>query len=65
MSRRFTDAELAAEFWRSRAGSQIRVYQRHPDGNIVDEPGTGWEYERDVWSRFVLLPDYDEKETGL
>lgn len=58
--KRLTDTELSAGYWEAKANPRIRAYQRDDSGNIVDVPGTGWEYEHQIWHRFATLPHYTE-----
>jgi len=58
--KRFTDAELAAEYWRASANPRIRAYQRDEAGNVAGIPGTGWEYEHQIMRRLATRPNYDE-----
>lgn len=61
--KRFTDAELSAEYWRANCNTRIRAYKRDEQGNIIDVPGVGWEYEHQVWRRFATLPSYDQESS--
>lgn len=59
--KRFTLAELSAEFWRSFATREIRVYKRDPERYIYGKRGETWEYEYAIIQRFATLPSYDEE----
>jgi len=57
--KRFSDAELAAEWWRAKCNRSPRIYDK-----TRDIPGVTWEWEHDIMSRFASLPHYDETETA-
>jgi hypothetical protein len=57
LRRRFSDAELAAQYWMANGSSSIRAYKRDEKGNIIDIHGEGWEYECEVMLRFAITPD--------
>lgn len=59
--KRFSAAELSAEYWRANGSSRIRAYFYDEDSNIIDIRGYGWEYEHEVLLRFATLPHYDEE----
>jgi hypothetical protein len=52
--KRFTEAELAAEYWRAAGSRRPRVYDK-----TRDIPGVTWEWEHDIMARFATLPHLD------
>lgn len=68
-AKRFTDAELAAELFRTTAwlGAKGRLYATDEGRNIVVQaaftfgPITRDEYEFEVVQRFASLPDHDRQ----
>jgi hypothetical protein len=62
VNKHLTDSHAAAEYYRARSTSLIRVYQRDERGNIIDKRGEGWEYEHEVMLRFATSPHYDEAD---
>lgn len=63
INKRFSDAELAAEYWKAKHTTHTRVYQTDEDGYIYGPSGVKWEYEHEVLKRFAMRPHYDEGDS--
>lgn len=62
--KRFTDAELAAEYWRARARLERLAFDELSSGDEYgDEAWTLIAHPANTFLRFATLPHYDEQET--